>query len=597
MPAAYLSLILHAHLPYIRGAGRDASFEERWLFEGVIQCYLPLLRVFEGLLRDGIRARFTLSVSPTLAEMLADPLLMDRCARHLEALADLAARETIRTRSDARFHRLAVTHRTAVEALAADFESRGRRLLPSFAALRESGLVDLATTAATHGHLPLLGAVPSAVRAQVRTGAESHRRSLGAAAGGFWPPELAYRPGLERDFAAAGARWFCVETHGLLHADARPYFGTFAPVACPNGVAAFARDPDLARRVWDARRGYPGDPWYREYHRDIGYELAPGELGPLAAPPGTRGPTGLKYHRVTGPTEDKRPYEPARAAAKVEEHAADFLRRAAARCAAAAPALDRPPLVTAPFDAELFGHWWHEGPAWLDAVARLADGSGLLEMITPAGYLERHPRLQRATPAESSWGAGGGHETWLNEATAWIWPRLHDAARRMERMAEALRRTSNIERGDQQPTTNSQQPTANSRRPPSASRFPTPDSPLPSSGPRPSDPGSRTSDLDPRPSDLRPRSSDLRPPTSDLVARAARQAARHLLLAQASDWPFMIRNGRAADFAARMVRDHLRRFDYLDDAVRRGRVNARRLAEMERETPLFAALETDGFAG
>jgi 1,4-alpha-glucan branching enzyme len=605
MPAAYLSLILHAHLPYIRRAGRDASFEERWLFEGVIQCYLPLLRVFEGLVRDGIRARFTLSVSPTLAEMLADPLLMDRCARHLAALADLAARETVRTRADARFHRLAVAHRTELDALAADFESRGRRLLPSFAALRDAGLLDLVTTAATHGHLPLLGTVPSASRAQVRLGAESHRRTFGAASDGFWPPELAYRPGLERDFSAAGARWFCVETHGLLRADARPYFGTFAPVACPNGVAAFARDPDLARRVWDARLGYPGDPWYREYHRDIGYELAPGHLGPLAAPPGTRGPTGIKYHRVTGPAEDKRPYEPDRAAARVDEHAADFVRRAAARCAAAAPALDRPPQVTAPFDAELFGHWWHEGPAWLDAVARLSDGSGILELITPTGYLDRHPRLQRATPAESSWGAGGGHETWLHESTAWIWPRLHDAARRMQLMAEELRRTSNAEPESQQPTTNSQQPTANSRRlmagdgqsPSSGCTASSPRNPLRSPDPRLPSPGSRLPALGPRPSAPGPPTSALRPPPSDLVARAARQAARHLLLAQASDWPFMIRNGRAADFAARMVRDHLRRFDYLEHAVRRGRVNPRRLAEIERETPLFAALETDGFAG
>ena len=161
MPAAYLSLVLHAHLPYIRQPGTTASFEERWLFEAVAQCYLPLLRVFEGLARDGIRIRIAMSISPTLAEMLADPLLMDRCARHLDALADLAAREVVRTRADARFHRLATAHREAFVALAADFETRGRRLLPAFAALRDGGLLDLVTTAATHGHLPLLGAVPS----------------------------------------------------------------------------------------------------------------------------------------------------------------------------------------------------------------------------------------------------------------------------------------------------------------------------------------------------------------------------------------------------------------------------------------------------
>jgi len=629
MPAACLSLILHAHLPYIRHAGDAASFEERWLFEAVAQCYLPLLRVFEGLVRDGIRVRIALSLSPTLAEMLDDPLLMDRCAHHLGALADLAARETVRTRADARFHRLALAHRDAFAALAADFDARGRRLLPAFAALRDAGLLDLLTTAATHGHLPLLGAVPSAARAQVRLGASSHRRRFGAAAGGFWPPELAYRPGMERDFAAAGARWFCVETHGLLRASTRPQHGTFAPVACPNGVAAFARDPDLARRVWDARLGYPGDPWYREYHRDIGYELPPDALGALAAPPGARGPTGIKYHRVTGGEGDKRPYDPSRAAAKVGEHAADFLRRAAERCMAAAGAMDRPAHVTAPFDAELFGHWWHEGPAWIDAVARLAAGSGVVEMLSPSDYLDRHPRLQRATPAESSWGAGGGHETWLNEATAWIWPSLHDAARRMERLARETRRTTNSEH--RTPNIELHPPDPGSRppdlRPPLSapcSPLPALRSPLPALRSSPlalrSSPlalRSPTSDfrlptpaLRPPPSAPRPPSSDSRlpssdsrlppsaprPPTSALVARAVRQAARHLLLAQASDWPFMIRNGRAADFAERMVRDHLRCFDYLEHAARHGRVNARRLAEMERACPPFPGLDAGGFA-
>ncbi len=581
MSAAYLSLVLHAHLPYVRRPGAAASFEERWLFEAVIQCYLPLLRVFEGLLRDGVRARFAMSISPTLAEMLDDALLMDRCARHLAALSDLAAREVGRTRADARLHRLALAHRDEFGALAADFESRGRRLLPAFAALRDAGMLDLATTAATHGHLPLLNEVPPAARAQIRIGAAVHRRVFGAAPGGFWPPELAYQPGLEREFAAVGARWFCVETHGLLHADIRPHYGTFAPVACPNGVAAFARDPETARRVWDAREGYPGDAWYREYHRDIGFELAPEDLGSLAAPPGTRGPTGIKYHRVTGRVEDKRLYEPARAAATAREHAADFVRRVATRAAAAAPAMDRPPHICAPFDAELFGHWWHEGPVWLGEVARLAAGSGAVELLTPSDYLERHPRLQRATPAESSWGAGGGHETWLNESTAWIWPQLHDAARRMEGMARAV-------------------PHARCPGPGRASGITVSGITVSGvgcqvSGRTPTF-GRRLSVLGSRPSALGPRPSDLGPPApSSLRDRAVRQAARCLLLAQASDWAFMIRNDRAADFAARMVRDRLSEFDYLEDAVRRDRADPRRLASIERAVPLFAALDPGVF--
>lgn len=538
MALANLCLILHAHLPYIRGPGPDAAFEERWFFEGVIQCYLPLLRVFEGLARDGVRARFTLSLSPTLIEMMDDPALCDRCARHLAELSNLAGRETARVRRDARLHRLAIAYRDAFADLAGDFDRRGRRLLPGFAAMRDAGLLDLITTAATHGHLPLLAAVPSATQRQIRVGAARFRSAFGFSSGGFWPPELAYRPGLESGFAEAGARWFCVDTRGLLRADVRPAYGTFAPVACPNGVAAFARDPELARRVWSAAEGYPGDPWYREYYRDIGFDLPPDALGRLAAPPGTRGPTGIKYHRVTGRTEAKLLYEPQRAADRAEEHAADFLRRVAQRCEAAASAMERPPLVTAPFDAELFGHWWHEGPHWLDTVARLAAGSGIVEMITPRDYLDRHPRLQLATPAESSWGEGGGHETWLNESTLWLWPRLHDAARRMDALAS-----------------------------------------LPSA---PAARGRRAACS--RAAMIRANSAGAGDGQQE---RVRQQAARHLLLAQASDWPFMIRHGRAADVGERMVRDHLAHFDYLEAAARRGRVDGRRLAALEAQTPVF----------
>jgi len=305
-----------------------------------------------------------------------------------------------------------------------------------------------------------------------------------------------------------------------LRADARPAYGTFAPVGCPNGVAAFARDPDVVRKVWSATDGYPGDPWYREYYRDIGFELPADALGYLAAPPGSRGPTGIKYHRVTGRTEDKQPYDPSRAREQASAHARDFLRDVAARCRIASPAMERPPLVTAPFDAELFGHWWHEGPVWLEEVVRGAAASGVVETIAPDAYLDRHPRLQRATPAESSWGEGGGHETWLNEDTLWIWTRLHDSARRLEHWEAG------------------------------------------GGAPDPDD-------------------------------RCRRQAARHLLLAQASDWPFMIRHGRAADVAERIARDHLDQFDYLEAAAREGRIDDARIGDLERQMPIFSRRTTN----
>lgn len=474
MACAYLGIVLHAHLPDLR-ENSPGAFEERWLFEAVIESYLPLIRMLERLRDDGVAGRLTVSLSPTLCAMLDDDALLERCARHMSALIDLTAREERRHAWDVRFRRLATRWRRRLTELSEDFEHRRRRLLPSFDRLARDGVLELITTAATHGYLPLLGMEPPAAQAQIRIGMAEHRRRFQTAPVGFWPPELGLAPGLENDVVAAGAAWICADAHAALWADRRPHYGTFAPIACPNGLAVFPRDAELSRCVWSAHDGYPGDPWYREYHRDIGFELSPRELGELAAPPGARGPTGIKYHRVTGGSGDKEPYDPDRAADTARRHAADFLDRTAGRAWRAAAAMDRPPLLVAAFDAELFGHWWHEGPLWLEAVIRGAAAGGILELITPTDYLQRHPRLQCATPAESSWGAGGGHETWWNEITAALWARMHRAARRLA---------------------------ARTRRP-------------------------------------------------RLAPERTAEAARHLLIAQASDWLFMIRNNRAAAYATR----------------------------------------------
>lgn len=526
MALAALSLVLHAHLPYVRQAAEEDTLEERWLFEAITDCHLPLLAMLERIRREGVPCRLTVSLSPTLLEMLEDPLLQARYVRHLERLERLAADDARRLRNDARYHPLAKLYGSRFRAARRTFERLGRRLATAYAKLRDGGLLELTTTAATHAYLPLFRSCPGTIRAQMGIGGARHAEAFGSAPAGFWLPECGYFPGLEGEVAATGARYFVVESHGVLNASSRARHGTFGPLACPNGIAAFPRDPECTRLVWSAESGYPGHPDYREFHWDRGYELAPEDLGPLAPPGGGRAPTGLKYRRVTGPTNDKLPYVPAAAQARVAEHAADFLRRVTERVTRAAASMDRPPLLVAPFDAELFGHWWFEGPSWLEAVIRGAAATGVLDLVTPGDHLARHPLVQCATPAESSWGGGGAHATWLNPATDWLWPRLLAAGRRMEALAEDV----------------------------AAGR------------------------------------------TTAFGARAARQAARHLLLAQASDWPFMIAQGRTAEFAGKTLRDQLARFDYIESRMRAGRPDARRLRALEDLDPLFPRLDTALFA-
>lgn len=429
MAPSHLALILHAHFPDLRESG---GTEERWLFEAVAQSYLPLLEVLERLEQERIPVRVAVSISPTLAAMLDDSALMGRCAQYLQALCDLAAAEVARHHWDVRIQRLAEYWWQRYSQRRVDLERREGRLLPAFARLAEHGRIELLTTAATHGYLPLLAAVPSAAERQVRLGRSTHRHWSGDLPNGFWLPELGWSPALDTFLRSNGVAWTCVDAHAVVFADCRPWAGTFAPIVSPCGIAAFPRDAELSRAVWSAHDGYPGAPWYLDYHRDIGWERTPDELGPLARPGGARGPVGIKYHRVTGPTDEKAIYEPSRAAQLAREHAADFVRRACTRAARAAAALDRAPLLVVAFDAELFGHWWHEGPLWLKHMLRDLAGTPYISAITPSDYLGHTHSLQCAMPAESSWGEGGGHSTWWNPTTSSMWAWLHHAAMRFD---------------------------------------------------------------------------------------------------------------------------------------------------------------------
>src|SRR5206468_2747464 len=236
---------------------------------------------------------------------------------------------------------------------------------------------------------PLLAVTPGAVRAQIEVAVAEHRRFFARTPEGFWLPECAYEPGLDAELARAGVRYFFLDTHGIAHATPRPVYGVYAPIACDSGVAAFGRDPDSSKQVWSAEEGYPGDFWYRDFYRDIGFDLDYDYVRPYLPPTGQRILTGLKYHRITGKTDVKEPYEPERARERLEAHAAHFVDARVHQVAWLARAMDRPPIIVCPYDAELFGHWWFEGPWWLEAVLRRLATTPELRAATPGDDLAR----------------------------------------------------------------------------------------------------------------------------------------------------------------------------------------------------------------
>jgi 1,4-alpha-glucan branching enzyme len=378
-PIGTFCLVLHSHLPWLLRHGTWPVGED-WLHQAWAHSYLPVVEMLERLAADGRRDVLTLGVTPVLAAQLDHPAALTafhtwladwQLRAHDAADRDLAVRE----------------HRAAAHALEL-FEGRWRHgFSPVLRRLVDDRTVELLGGPATHPFGPLL---PGRVRRfLLDAGLADTARRLGWRPSGIWAPECGYAPGLEHDYAAAGVERFLVDGPAMRGdtAAARPVDGT--------DVLAFGRDLDVTYRVWSPRAGYPGAADYRDFHT---YDHG----------------TGLKPARVTGrrvASADKAPWDPSRAAAAVARDADDFVRVVRSRLADLRQRDGRPGLVVSAFDTELFGHWWHEGPAWLEAVLRALPEAGV-RVTTLRGAVEAgHVGDPVVLPA-SSWGSGKDWRVW-----------------------------------------------------------------------------------------------------------------------------------------------------------------------------------------
>jgi len=443
MPRGYVALVLHTHLPFVRHPEHDRPLEERWLHEALCECYLPLLGVFDRLERDRVPFALTMSLTPPLAAMLRDDLLRRRFSDHLGRLQSLAESEVRRLANDPYLGPVAQFYRHHFAAMRAQWDRIGGDVVGALVQHQDRGHIDLLTCSATHAYLPGLMPCREALRAQLRLGVEAFRHLVGRSPAGIWLPECAYDPSFDQDIADAGVRYSLLDTHGLTYASPRPPFGAHQPIISPSGVAFFARDIESSRQVWSREMGYPGNPYYRDFYRDIGFDLPEDQLEGEVGPFGTRVMTGLKYYRITGPTDNKLPYQPGVAAERADLDALDFVRNREAQVSYLADTMPVTPIVVAPYDSELFGHWWFEGPIFLERLFRHShqaqQAHGIIEPITLRRYLERHPHAVLSTPAASSWGAGGFGEVWVGAAAARFWRHIHHASRYLQHLVSTHR--------------------------------------------------------------------------------------------------------------------------------------------------------------
>ncbi|MEW6237720.1 MAG: 1,4-alpha-glucan branching protein domain-containing protein [Candidatus Omnitrophota bacterium] len=522
-PYGYLSLTLHAHLPFIRHPEHEEFLEEDWLFEAMTETYIPLLDAYERMADDGTFFRVTMSITPPLAEMLADPLLQERYKRRMEKQAELAEKEVHRTsqKSMAEFHGAAKKQQDDVLRALSVFRRCHRNLVEGFKRLQDAGALEVITCCATHGFLPLMN-TSNAKRAQILTAKKNYEKHFGRPPRGIWLAECGYEIGADEFLEEAGIRFFFIDSHGILYGAPRPKYGVYAPILSPFNVAVFGRDVESSKQVWSRDSGYPGDVEYREFYRDLGYDAPYEYIRPYLHHDGIRRNIGFKYYRITGEVDlsEKQPYRPAIARERAAEHAGNFMFNRQHQVDYLRQFLDRPPLIVAPYDAELYGHWWYEGPQFLEYLFRkMAHDQKEISAITPSEYLERHPVLQSVQPAASSWGDKGFYEVWLNGSNDWIYRHLHECEGRMVELAKN------------------------------------------------------------------------HPAAQGAAERALNQAARELLLAQSSDWAFIMTTGTAVSYAVRRTREHVYRFHTLYEQIKNNQIDDGFLRDLEWKDSIFQEID------
>lgn len=502
-------LVLHVHLPHVMRHERWPHGSD-WLMEAAIDSYLPLIDAVESLEREGVASPATINVTPIVGAQLRDPLFGAELRRFIEQRLDACAADErdLESKGDAVLLGVVRHWRTWYEQRAAQFERMNGDIVGALARLQRAGRIELISSGATHGFLPLL-ARDESIRLQLLAGRAEHERLFGVAPAGCWLPECAYRPrgrwaplpdvaprmrvGIEAHLEATGYRFIVVDSHLAsagepldaygarsrkreVHVDRSPY-GNYSIGAGRNAVRALVRDPVATRQVWSRDGGYPGAAPYLEFHK-------------------MRFPGGLQLWSVTGPgvsLGDKRAYDPGGATAEARLHARHFgdLLEEVARAGHPTDGV-----IVAPFDAELFGHWWFEGPEFLAEMYRALDSRTLVRPVTASAHVAGTSATPLDMPA-GSWGRDGDFSFWLNDATAWMWRRMWALEERFWNVAPR-----GLSRAESRP----------------------------------------------------------------ILA----QAARSLLLAQASDWQFMISAGEVPDYGEKRFTTHVTDAEALVEVLETG---------------------------
>ena len=406
--------MLHTHLPWLLHHGSWPVGEE-WLYQSWAHSYLPVIDVLQRLAREGRTNLLTLGVTPIVNDQLDDAYAHKEFGTWL-AFWQLRAQYAA-TRPEPHVRAAAAREFRAaqwsLEQWAGPWSAGASPLLRE---LSDSHAIELLGGPAMHPFQPLLR--EPIADFSLRAGLDAAALRWAQRPRGIWAPECGYRPRLENLYAAHSVSHFMVDGPTLQGVDRSPADGW---TIGNTNVVAFGRDLDVAYRVWSPKSGYPGNQWYRDFHT-------------------FDHPTGLRPMRVTNkrtPSELKKPYDPERAATQAYADAFDFVTVVQQRLIDLAAQRDgRQATVVAAYDTELFGHWWHEGPVWLEHVLRLLPEAGV-HVTTLEGAIADGAVAGSADPEPGSWGSGKDWRVWAGPQVADVVEQHNQLQDRFLRIAAA----------------------------------------------------------------------------------------------------------------------------------------------------------------
>jgi 1,4-alpha-glucan branching enzyme len=472
MIKGYFAFSLHMHLPYVLAHGRWPHGMD-WLSEAAGETYMQLIRILEELVAEGIKPKLTVDISPVLCEQLADNTFKEEFVSYLNQKIEAAQHdaEEFYKYSQKNMLKNAQYWEKFYGQTLDSFNAINRDIIGRLKKFQDDGYLEIMTCGATHGYFPLLSRDES-LQAQTKMAVKNYKKHFNRQPRGIWLPECAYRPrynwappvpidgkqdaylrkGADEFLSENGIDFFIVDSAllkggksigvyldrfealkrlwGQFEAQYKPrkedkektpreIYLVSSAAEGKKPTAVFSRDPETGLLVWSGEWGYPGDGHYLDFHKK-------------------RFPGGLRYWAVTSAKSDladKVEYNLDAAKARIPENSDHFTGKIREILTDYYEKSGHAGMLLAPYDAELFGHWWFEGPDFLKEVIRKVTTDPEIETTFLSEHYDREQPTEIISIPEGSWGEGGNHYIWLNEETDWTWKRIYECEKKMCQLA------------------------------------------------------------------------------------------------------------------------------------------------------------------